>query len=210
MPLAEEMGLVANLEEWALQTACEHIKTWQTSGAALNISTHVSSQLLHDHHFKRTIYRALAKSKLAPQHLTLAFTESMLMQNAGQHVDALKQMKGMGVRMAIDHFGSGYSSLIYLEQFPLDEIKIDHAFLKAIQTGTDDAPIITAIIAMAHSLGLTTVVDGVETERQLAFLRDRGCDVYQGQRFSPPVSAAAFTSLLSNSTPPTPQPTAVG
>lgn len=210
MPLAEDMGLIATLGEWVLQTACEHIKTWQTSTAALNLSMNVSSQQLHDRNFKRTIYRALAKNRLAPQHLTLEFTESMLMQNASEHVDALQQMKGMGVRMAIDHFGKGYASLIYLEQFPLDELKIDRAFLKAIKTGTDDAPIITAIIAMAHSLGFTTVVEGVETERQLAFLSDRGCDAYQGRRFSPPVPVEELTSLLSNSTPPTPQPTAAG
>lgn len=210
MPLAEDIGLIVALGEWALQTACEHIKTWQATSFALNLSMNVSNQQLHDRNFKRTIYRALAKNRLAPQHLTLEFTESMLMQNASEHVDALQQMKSMGVRLAIDHFGKGYSSLIYLEQFPLDELKIDDAFLKALKTGADDAPIITAIIAMAHSLGFTTVVKGVETDRQLTFLRDRECDAYQGRRFSPPVPVEEFTSLLSNSTPPVPQPTVGG
>ncbi len=196
LPLAEEMGLIATLGEWALQTACEHIKACQVSSPSLNLSINVSSLQLHDRNFKRMVYRALAQSRLAPQYLTLEFTEGMLMQNASEHMDALQQMKRRGVRMAIDHFGKGYSSLIHLEQFPLDELKIDHAFLKAIQTGTDDAPIVTAIIAMAHSLGLTTVVDGVDTERQLAFIRDRGCDAYQGDCFSPPVPAETFTALL--------------
>ncbi len=105
-------------------------------------------------------------------------------------------MKEMEVRIAIDHFGKGYSPLMYLDQFPLDELKLDRAFLQPIRSGNDDAPIVTAIIAMAHSLGLTAVVEGVEIDKQFTFLRDRGCDVYQGRRFSPPVHEEAFTSLL--------------
>ncbi len=196
MPLAEDIGLIVDLEEWALHTACQQAKTWQDAGYVLNIGMNVSGQQLHDRHFKRTIYRALAKNRLAPQHVTLEFTESMIMQNASEHVDALQQMKDMGVRIAIDHFGKGYSSLIYLDQFPLDELKIDRAFLQAIRAGTHDAPIIAAIIAMAHSLGLRAVVEGVESEKQFTFLKDRGCDAYQGRRFSPPVPEEAFAALL--------------
>lgn len=196
MPLAEDMGLIANLGEWALHTACQQAKTWQASGYVLNMGLNVSGQQLHDRNFKRMIYRALAKTRLAPQHLTLEFTESMIVQNASEHVDDLHEIKEMGVRLAIDHFGKGYSSLIYLDQFPLDELKIDRAFLEAVKSGSKDAPIITAIIAMAHSLGLSTVVEGVETDRQFTFLRDRGCDAYQGRRFSPLVPEKDFAKLL--------------
>ncbi|ETW93413.1 MAG: hypothetical protein ETSY1_39360 [Candidatus Entotheonella factor] len=196
MPLAEDIGFIANLGEWAIQAACQQAKTWQASGYVLNMGLNVSSQQLHDNNFKRILYRALAKTRLAPQHLTLEFTESMIVQKASEHVSALHEMKEMGVRIAIDHFGKGYSSLIYLDQFPLDELKIDRAFLEAVKAGNNDAPIITAIIAMAHSLGLTAVVEGVETDRQFTFLRDRGCDAYQGRRFSPPVPEADFAALL--------------
>lgn len=197
MPLAEDMGLSVNLGEWALHAACQQAKTWQASGYILNMALNVSGQQLHDRNFKRTIYRVLAKTRLAPQNLTLEFTESMIVQKASEHVEALHEMKEMGVRIAIDHFGKGYSSLIYLDQFPLDELKIDRAFLEAVKTGNKDAPIITAILAMAHSLGLTAVAMGVETDKQFTFLRDRGCDVYQGRRFSPPVPEGDFAQLLS-------------
>ncbi len=160
------------------------------------MALNVSAQQLHDRNFKRTIYSALAKSRLAPQHLTLEFTESMVTQNADEHVEIMQKIKDMGVRIAIDHFGQGYSSLMYLDHFPLDELKLDRAFLQAIRVGSDDAPIITAIVAMAHSLGLTAVVEGVESEKQFTFLRDRGCDVYQGRRFSPPVPENEFAALL--------------
>ncbi len=196
MALAEDMGLIANLEEWALHTACQQAKTWQTSGYILNMGLNVSGQQLHNPNFQRTVYSALAKGRLAPQHLTLEFTESIVMQHASEYVNALHGVKEMGVRIAIDHFGKGYSSLIYLDQFPLDELKIDRAFLQAIQAGTHDAPIITAIIAMAHSLGLTAIVEGVEVEKQFTFIKNRGCDAYQGRRFSPPVPEEAFATLL--------------
>ncbi len=196
MPLAEDMGLIINLEEWALHHACRQAKIWQASGYALNMALNISDQQLHDRNFKRRIYSALAKSKLAPQNLTLEFTESMIMQNAGEHVDVLHEIKGMRVRLAIDHFGKGYSSLIYLDQFPLDELKIDRAFLQAIKAGTHDAPIVAAIIAMAHSLGLTAMAEGVESNKQFTFLRNRGCDVYQGRHFSPPIPEDAFAALL--------------
>ncbi len=198
MPLAENIGLVADLGEWALHAAWQQAKAWQASGYVLNLGLNVSGQQLRDTNFKRTIYRVLAKSRLAPQHLTLEIVESIFMQYANEHISILKTMKEMEVRIAIDHFGKGYSPLMYLDQLPLDELKLDCAFLQAIRSGSDDAPIIAAIIAMAHKLGLTAVVEGVEIDKQFTFLRDRGCDIYQGRRFSlsPPVHEEAFTTLL--------------
>jgi len=104
----------------------------------------------------------------------------------------------MGIKLSVDDFGTGYSSLSYLKQLPLDELKIDRSFISGIRSETDDAPIVTAIIAMAHSLGLRVVVEGIETEHQLKFSRDRGCDEYQGFLFSQPVPSAEFETLLIN------------
>jgi EAL domain-containing protein (putative c-di-GMP-specific phosphodiesterase class I) len=118
------------------------------------------------------------------------------MENAKENVDALRQIKSMGVKLSMDDFGTGYSSLSYLRQFPLDELKIDRSFVSVIQAETDDAPIVAAIIAMAHSLGLTVVTEGVETEQQLMFLRQRGCDEYQGYLCSKPVDMDGFAALL--------------
>jgi EAL domain-containing protein (putative c-di-GMP-specific phosphodiesterase class I) len=118
------------------------------------------------------------------------------MENARENLDSLKKIKDMGITLSVDDFGTGYSSLSYLEQFPLDELKIDRSFVSVIQATRDDAPIVTAIIAMAHGLGLRVVAEGVETELQLAFLRDRACDEYQGYLFSKPVAADDFAILL--------------
>ncbi len=118
------------------------------------------------------------------------------MENARENLDSLKKIKDMGITLSVDDFGTGYSSLSYLEQFPLDELKIDRSFVSVIQATRDDAPIVTAIIAMAHGLGLRVVAEGVETELQLAFLRDRACDEYQGYLFSKPVAADDFALLL--------------
>ena len=201
IPLAEDVGLIAPLGEWVLNAVCQQSKAWQSLGLQpLCISLNVSGQQFRDPRLVRTILRALASSGLAPQYIKLELTESVIMENAKENVDALHEIKRMGGKLSIDDFGTGYSSLSYLEQFPLDELKIDRSFITAIQAETDDAPIVTAIIAMAHSLGLTVVVEGVESKEQLAFLRKRNCDEYQGYLFSKPLPAGEFASLLQQTT----------
>jgi len=118
------------------------------------------------------------------------------MGNAQENLDVLHQIKEMGIKLSVDDFGTGYSSLSYLTQLPLDELKIDRSFIKGIRSETADSPIVTAIVAMAHSLNLRVVMEGVETLCQLQFSRDRGCDEYQGFLFSEPVPSAEFAILL--------------
>ncbi len=148
-----------------------------------------------------SVARALRGSGLDPKWLELELTESMLMKEADAHgvdtmLDTLLKLKDMGVRLAIDDFGTGYSSLAYLKRFPLDTLKIDRSFVKDLPRVAEDSAIAKAIIHMAHSLKLAVVAEGVETDQQLAFLRQHGCDLVQGFLFSRPVPADEFAALL--------------
>ncbi len=197
IPLAEDIGMIIPLGEWVLHTACQQNKAWQALGfRPLCIAVNVSSQQFRDSKFIRTIFRALASSGLAPQYLILELTENLIMENARENIEVLHKLTSTGVKLSVDDFGTGYSSLSYLQQFPLDALKIDRSFVSAIQAEADDAPIVTAIIAMAHSLGLTVTGEGVDNKHQLAFLRARDCDDYQGYLFSQPVTEDEFTTLL--------------
>jgi diguanylate cyclase (GGDEF)-like protein len=202
IPVAEESGLIVSLGEWALYTACKQTKVWQLAGLGTRcIAVNVSIRQFRERSFIHTIHKVLESSGLEAQYLTLELTENMIMENAKENMEALHQIKQMGVKLSVDDFGTGYSSLSYLKQFPLDELKVDRSFISEIQAATDNAPIVTAIIAMAHSLGLTVVAEGVEIEPQLAFLRTRGCDVYQGYFFSKPVARDEFAALLARARP---------
>ena len=197
IPLAEEIGLIVPFGQWILRAACNQNKTWQLAGLTkIRVAVNVSARQFCDGQFIQTLVNALEISKLDPQYLTLELTENTIMGNAQENLDVLHQIKEMGIKLSVDDFGTGYSSLSYLTQLPLDELKIDRSFIKGIQSETDDAPIVTAIIAMAHSLNLRVVMEGVETQCQLQFSRDRGCDEYQGFLFSEPVPSAEFAILL--------------
>jgi diguanylate cyclase (GGDEF)-like protein len=199
IPLAEETGLIVTIGEWVMHTACTQNKAWQSAGLGTpRINVNVSIRQFRDPRLMQTIHDVLESSGLEAQYLTLELTENMIMENAKENLEALHQIKGMGVKLSIDDFGTGYSSLSYLKQFPLDELKIDRSFVSSIQSETDDSPIVTAIIAMAHSLGLNVVAEGVETEQQLSFLRNRGCDEYQGYLYSKPVAGDKFAALLAH------------
>jgi diguanylate cyclase len=197
IPLAEEIGLIVPFGEWILRAACKQNKTWQLAGLTkIRVAVNVSARQFRDGQFIQTLVNSLETSKLDPQYLTLELTENTIMGNAQENLDVLHQIKEMGIKLSVDDFGTGYSSLSYLTQLPLDELKIDRSFIKGIQSETNDAPIVTAIIAMAHSLHLKVVMEGVETQCQLQFSRDRGCDEYQGFLFSEPVPSAEFAILL--------------
>ena len=197
IPLAEEIGLIVPFGQWILRAACNQNKNWQLAGLTkIRVAVNVSARQFCEGQFIQTLVNSLEISKLDPQYLTLELTENTIMGNAQENLDVLHQIKEMGIKLSVDDFGTGYSSLSYLTQLPLDELKIDRSFIKGIQSETADSPIVTAIVAMAHSLNLRVVMEGVETLCQLQFSRDRGCDEYQGFLFSEPVPSAEFAILL--------------
>jgi diguanylate cyclase (GGDEF)-like protein len=198
IPLAEESGLIVPFGEWVLRAACKQNRTWQSAGlASIRIAVNVSARQFRDHGFLRSVAEVLDETGLDPRNLMLEITENVIMEAARENLEVLDQIKAMGIKLSIDDFGTGYSSLSYLNQLPLDELKIDRSFIKEIRSEFDEAPIVTAIVAMAHSLGLSVVVEGVETEAQLALVTRQGCDHYQGYLFSKPVTTEEFTGMLS-------------
>ncbi len=200
IPLAEENGMIIDFGAWILNAACMQNKAWQTAGLEnIRVAVNVSPQQFRDSSFLARLRATLESSKLAPEFLTLELTENTIMGNAQRNLDLLNEIRAMGVKLSVDDFGTGYSSLSYLKRLPLDELKIDRSFIIDIRSDKDDAPIVTAIIAMAHSLNLRVVMEGIETEHQLVFSRDRGCDEYQGFFFSKPVPSQEFETLLERS-----------
>jgi diguanylate cyclase (GGDEF)-like protein len=190
IPLAEETGLIVPLGNWVLQEACTQARYWQRQGIAdMAIAVNISGVQFQQRDLVKTVADALERSGLDPGHLELEITESVVMQNASQAIVMLGELHGMGVSLSIDDFGTGYSSLNYLKRFPIDKLKIDQSFIRDISPGSDDAAIVQAIIAMAHSLRLRVVAEGVEHESQLEFLRGLGNDEYQGYLFSRPMPA---------------------
>jgi diguanylate cyclase (GGDEF)-like protein len=201
VPLAEENGLIIPLGEWVLQTACAQNREWQAAGLRpIRVATNLSSRQL-----KRTladsVSRALETTGLDARHLGLELTESMLVNHEKEGTDTLHALRSMGLHLAVDDFGIGYSSFSYLKHFPLDTLKIDRSFVREIASQPDDAAITTAITAMGHALGLRVVAEGVETEEQRNLLRSQGCDEMQGYLFSRPVPAADFARLLTSDKP---------
>ena len=188
IPLAEETGLIIQIDEWVMHTACEQIRRWQGDGLPdITISVNLSGQHFIRENLLETVAGTLKETGLDPRFLELELTESVLMKNAKETVSTLRALKEMGLHISIDDFGTGYSSLSYLKRFPLDTLKIDRSFVQEITTDSDSAAITKAIIAMAHSLKLKVLAEGVETEEQLAFLRDHGCNALQGFLFSKPL-----------------------
>ncbi len=199
IPLAEETGLIVPFGQWILTAACKQNKIWQSAGFVnMRVAVNVSARQFRDGQFIQTLVNALEMSKLDAQYLTLELTENTIMGNTQDNLNLLYEIKKMGIKLSVDDFGTGYSSLSYLKRLPLDELKIDRSFISGIRSESDDAPIVTAIIAMAHSLGLRVVMEGIESQPQLKFSTDRGCDEYQGFLFSQPVSSAEFETLLKN------------
>jgi len=197
IPLAEETGLIVPIGAWVLRTACERNRAWQRQGMPpLRIAVNLSARQFAQANLVSEVARVLDASDLPPGLLELEITESMVMDNPERAIQTLRQLKSMGIALAIDDFGTGYSSLGYLKRFPMDTIKIDRSFIKDIPRNSDDAIITRTIIAMAHNLRLKAVAEGVETEAQLAFLREYGCDEMQGYYFSRPLAEDAFFALV--------------
>ncbi|RLA85683.1 MAG: hypothetical protein DRG34_07160 [Deltaproteobacteria bacterium] len=197
IPLAEESGLMEPISEWVLRTACLQHLAWQKAGlASMRMAVNVSTLLFKQQKLVRLIPRVLDDTGMDPSFLEIELTESSLLQIGNSTKAALQYLKETGVRITVDDFGTGYSSLYHLKNYPLDALKIDRSFIKDIPGNEDSEVIVSAIIAMAHSLKLEVVAVGVETEKQLEFLEERGCDMIQGYLFSPPLPAYDIIPLI--------------
>jgi diguanylate cyclase len=203
IPIAEETGLIVPIGEWVLHEACRQARAWQTGGVMkpLRIAVNLSAQQFKQKSLVTTVREALAAADLDPAYLELELTESAVMQDAESSIQVLRQLAGLGVRISVDDFGTGYSSLSYLRRLPLDKLKIDRSFIREVAASRDDAEIVRAIVSLAHSLHLKVIAEGVETAEQLTFLRELGCDQYQGFHCSPPVPADEFEKMMSTVPP---------
>ncbi|MCC7704368.1 EAL domain-containing protein [Janthinobacterium sp. GW460P] len=195
--LAEEMGLIVPIGAWVLQTACAQARAWQREGlGGLRLAVNLSARQFRQSGLLQSVREILAVTGLEARFLELELTESMMMQDVEQAIATMGKLKALGLQLSIDDFGTGYSSLAHLRRFPIDVLKIDKSFVSDLTHSDDDAAIVQAIIALAHSLRLKVIAEGVETPQQLAFLCQHGCDQMQGYLFSRPLAAPAFEELL--------------
>jgi len=198
IPLAEETGSIVPMSEWVLQTACAQAKAWQEKGyMPFRISVNVSARLFQQYDLTKTILDILERTGLGPDSLELEITESVAMQNMEASMGTLWTLNGFSIRVAMDDFGTGYSSLAYLKKFPIHLLKIDRAFIKELDRNSEDQTIVKAIIAMAHTLKIDVIAEGVERPEQRDLLKAYGCGYAQGFYFSKPVPERDFTKLLS-------------
>ena len=195
VPVAEDSDLIVALGQWVLRRACRDAARWNANQAHnIQVAVNVSARQLRQTQFAEDVKAVLAESGLSPHLLELELTESQLMANMTAGVEAMRQLRAAGIRLSLDDFGTGYSSLSYLQSFPVNNLKIDRAFVKPLPQ--DGQPIVTAIISMAHSFGIGVVAEGVEEPAQLAWLDHAGCDIVQGFLTGKPMSLEAMTDLM--------------
>jgi EAL domain-containing protein (putative c-di-GMP-specific phosphodiesterase class I) len=197
VPLAEKTDIILHLDEWVIRTACRKKRDLLITGIPdFNLSLNISNHQLGQANLIAMLKRAIAENNLDPAFLELEISESSAFQDVEVTIKMLDELKALGIKIAIDDFGKGYSSLSYLANFPLDVIKIDLSFAQRIPQSTNDVGIVKGIIAIAKSLGITVVVEGVENKEQLDFFMDNGCKYVQGQYFSPAVSWDELAKIL--------------
>ncbi|MEE2731303.1 MAG: EAL domain-containing protein [Pseudomonadota bacterium] len=199
IPLAERTGAIVAIGEWVLKQSCHALRRWLEAGFHnLTISVNVSAIQLHQSDLVNTVKRLVRETGIPPQHLMLEITETAVMENVDLAIRLLKQMKDIGVQLAIDDFGTGYSSLSYLKKMPMDEVKIDRAFVQDMLEDPDNGTIVDAIIQLGHSLGLSVIAEGTETLDQIKYLQECECDVAQGYYYSQPIREDSFLTFLSH------------
>lgn len=198
IPTAEETSLIVPIGRWVLETACAQLAEWarRPDRARLIIAVNVSVRQFRDPEFIDEVMRSIRHAGIAPQNLKLELTESLLAEDLDVTVAKMRSLKAMGVRLSVDDFGIGYSSLSYLKRLPLDELKIDRGFVKDILTDSNDAAISATIIGLCRSLGLDVIAEGVETEEQRAFLASQGCHRYQGYLFCRPLPIEQLEAFI--------------
>ena len=197
IPVAEATGLITTIGDWVLETACQQLKRWQDDGYRdISVAVNLSAVQFSQQDLLKRILTTLHKAGVCPGQLELEITESTIMQHIDAAASTMRALHCSGMKISIDDFGTGYSSLNHLKRFPINTVKIDRSFIRDITIDSDDAAIVSAIISMAHSMGLRVIAEGVETAAQLSILRDLQCNEIQGFLFSPPVPPDEATALL--------------
>ncbi|HEX7634360.1 MAG TPA: EAL domain-containing protein, partial [Noviherbaspirillum sp.] len=197
--IAEETGLILPIGEWALRQACRQLKHWHDSGyPELQVAVNLSPRQFYQSNLLYMVECILQESGIAANRLDLEITESILLQRSDENIAMLKQLSALGVQLSVDDFGTGYSSLAYLQRYPVNTIKIDQSFIHGIEQNANDRALVAAIIAMARSLGLKVLAEGVETAQQAAFLAEHGCLCVQGFYYSAAEPPEVLTDMLRN------------
>ena len=198
IPLAEETGLIVPIGLWVLQTACARIRDWSANPATrdLQLAINVSARQFRQSDFVEQVQQALSATGINPARLKIELTESMVLDNVSDTITKMHALKALGVSFSMDDFGTGHSSLSYLKQLPLDQLKIDQSFVRDLATDPNDAAIVRAIITLGQTFGLNVIAEGVETEAQREFLELNGCHAFQGYLFSRPLPPEAFEKFL--------------
>jgi EAL domain-containing protein (putative c-di-GMP-specific phosphodiesterase class I) len=196
VPLAEDTSLILELGHWVLAEACRQIMVWQGAGMDMPpLAVNLSARQF-DRHLPRRIDELLTTYRIAPQHLKLEITESLMVRNPDEVVHIMNDLAAMGLGIALDDFGTGYSSLAYLKRFPITTLKIDRSFVTGVPHQPNDCAIAQAIVTMGKQLRQEIVAEGVENKAQMDYLRELGCDQLQGYLFSKPLSAADYERLV--------------
>ncbi|WP_445632894.1 GGDEF domain-containing response regulator [Nostoc sp. DSM 114161] len=199
IPVAEETGLISAINTWVLQSACHQLSIWQhhpITPEPLSISVNLSARLFSQPNLLDQIDRIIHENKINPEHLQLEITESVIMENTNAIKIILEQLRQRQIKLVMDDFGTGYSSLSYLHSFPLNALKIDKSFVKRMQENEENMGLVPAMIGIANSMGMSAIAEGVETQEQLAQLRNLNCDFAQGYLFSKPIEEELVMKLL--------------
>jgi EAL domain-containing protein (putative c-di-GMP-specific phosphodiesterase class I) len=196
MDLAEETGFIVPMGEWALHAACRAAHRWQSAGVAMTVAVNLSARQFHHGELVATLAGVLAATNLPARWLEIEITESMVMRNPTHAASVMQAIRAMGIRITLDDFGTGYSSLGYLKRFPIDCLKLDRSFVADLPHDINDVAITRAVIAMAHTLSIGVIAEGVENEEQLQLLRSEGCDEYQAYLCQPALEEPELIRFL--------------